>query len=174
MSMTQDNQIINKNYPEFDKKFFPVIYVNFKKSIDDESFKYFTNQWLECYKYGKDFTFVFNCQEIAWFNPKYCYRLAQFMKNLRKKKEELPYLKTSIVILQNSFIRKLVNLVFSLQPPQSHVYLAPDMTHATGILRGNQDFIQNCSSIPPDTKITLQQSDKLSQEQLKQMEKNAH
>ena len=141
--------------PTFDKTHFPIVYVTFKKGIDNDSFDYFIHSWLECYKYKKDFTFVFNLEEITWFNPNYCYRLAKFMKYLRSHPEQFSYLKTSIVVLTNSFIRKMVKLVFSIQSPQSHVYLAPDLIHANGIVRGNKDFIDNCDSILPDTKVSL-------------------
>ena len=57
------------------------------------------------------------------------------MKYLRSHPEQFSYLKTSIVVLTNSFIRKMVKLVFSIQSPQSHVYLAPDLIHANGIIR---------------------------------------
>ena len=141
--------------PHFDKSTFPIVYVTFKKSIDNESFDYFIHSWLECYNYKKDFTFVFNLEAITWFNPSYCYRIAKFMKKLRAQREALPYLKTSIIVLTNPVIRKLVKFVFSIQAPQSHVYLAPDLIHANGIVRGNKEFIDNCHSILPDTKISL-------------------
>ena len=59
------------------------------------------------------------------------------MKYLRSHPEQF-YLKTSIVVFTNSFIRKMVKLVFSIQSPQSHVYLAPDLIHANGICMGNK------------------------------------
>ena len=97
---------------------------------------------------------MFNLESITWFNPSHCYRMAKFMKKLRGKREALPYLKTSIIMLTNPVIRKLVKFVFSIQAPQSHVYKISDLIHANGIVR-NKEFIDNCHSILPDTKISL-------------------
>ena len=157
----------NKLAPVFDTRYFPIVYVHFNTHIDQESFQYFLDSWMECYKRKRDFTFVFNLEKVVWFNPSYCYRLAKFMKTL-KTQPELSYLKTSIVVLNNNIIRKMIRLLFSIQPPQSHVYLTPDMIHANGIIRGNKEFIKNCDSVLPDTKITLTQS------QREDLEKTLH
>ena len=156
--------------PEFDLAHFPIVYVTFKKGINDDSFQYLLEQWIKCYKKKKDFTIVFNLHPVVWANPKYCYKLAKFMKKI-KEKEEFSYLKRSIIILQNSIIKKLVSLVFHLQPQQSHVYIAPDMIHATGIIRGNTQFINNCVDIPPETQVKVQQNELLDQQNIDNYEK---
>ena len=161
LNYDRDNNNNNSLVPEFDKSKFPIIYVHFKKAIDSESFQTFLEKWMECYNYKKDFTFVFNLQNLGWVNPSYCYKLAKFMKSLKLRQQEYPHLKRSIVVLQNTFIRSLVSIVFRLQPPQSHVFLAPDMIHANGILRGNREFINSCVDFPPDQNVNFSSTEKL-------------
>ena len=76
---------------------FPIVQVQMKGKIkNDEDFYDFTNGWLEYYKKKQDFVFVFDTTDVGFVNTKYAFKMANFVKEL--KKQEIQYLKHSIIV----------------------------------------------------------------------------
>ena len=54
-------------------------------------------------------------KDISYANPKYCYRIANFIEEFKKR--DIQYLQSTTIINMNSFINKLLELVFYIQRP---------------------------------------------------------
>ena len=166
----QDNQIIIENIilssvknnkkqkegdkellPVFDESQFPLITVSFSTTLDRPAFIHFFEKWLECYRKDKDFTFIFNLTTIKWVSPSYVLLIIKFMKNLRKYQSQLPYLKTSIIVLNNNLLKGLLYKVFKVQPPMSHIYLVSSIEHAIKIYQNDEVAKAVSVNIPPNT-----------------------
>ena len=137
--------------PVFDSSQFPTINVTFSTMLDRPAFDCFLKQWLDCYSQKEDFTFIFNMQNIKWVSPSYSLIVIKFMKQLRKHIRELPYLKTSIMIINSNFIRGLLYRVFQIQAPISHVYLVSSKEEAEKIAQGDEIAKKYSVNIPPNT-----------------------
>ena len=137
--------------PVFDSSKFPIINVTFSSMLDRPAFDFFLKQWLNCYSQKEDFTFIFNMQNIKWVSPSYSLIVVKFMKQLRKHIRELPYLKTSIIIINSNFLRGLMYRVFQIQAPISHVYLVSSTEEAEKIAQGDELAKKFSVNIPPNT-----------------------
>ena len=83
---------------------FPIVQVQMKGKIkNDEDFYDFTNGWLEYYKKKQDFVFVFDTTDVG------------FVKEL--KKQEIQYLKHSIIVTDNWWTKFLLKIIFAIQSP---------------------------------------------------------
>lgn len=105
-----------------DKSEFPNIYVKFNDKINnEEEFKSFLKEWLELYKDRKDFTFIFDTRNVGMVNISYCYKLKNFISQLK----ELPkqYLQRSIIIVSSKYVRYLLNIIFKITKPVAVVYI---------------------------------------------------
>ena len=101
---------------------FPVVIVKLNGSIqNDTDFQLFVNNWENLYSYENDFMMIFDTTDISIPNIRYCYKMALFIKSLKKKEKQ--YLKKSIIIVKNNIILNLLNLTFNLQSPVAPVYL---------------------------------------------------
>ena len=95
---------------------FPIVQVQMKGTIkDDEDFYNFTNGWLEYYKKKQDFVFIFDTTDVGFVNIKYAFKMANFVKEL--KKQEIQYLKHSIIVTDNWWTKFLLKIIFMLQSP---------------------------------------------------------
>lgn len=95
---------------------FPIVQVQMKGKIkNDEDFYDFTNGWLEYYKKKQDFVFVFDTIDVGFVNMKYAFKMANFVKEL--KKQEIQYLKHSIIVTDNWWTKFLLKIIFMLQSP---------------------------------------------------------
>ena len=137
--------------PIFDYDNFPIIDVTFSTTLDRPAFDFFLRQWLECYTREENFNFIFDLNHIKWINPSYSLLVIKFMKQLRLHIEELSYLKTSIMIITNDFIRGLAYYIFQIQKPISHVYLVSTKEHANKIASGDDTAKKFSVNIPPNT-----------------------
>jgi hypothetical protein len=106
-----------------DKSSFPVVIVTFKKTIEnDEEFQDFLKEWLNLYSQEKYFSFIFDTREISEIpSLKYCFQIAAFISRI--KSLPVKYLEKSSIIVSNSMIQTLIDLVFSIQTPISDVYI---------------------------------------------------
>lgn len=106
----------NKMWSEYDHSEFPIVKVKMKGIIkDDAEFEQFLTEWKELYKNREDFIFVFDTSKVGWVNPKYALKMAYFISTL--KKEPTQYLKRSIIIIGNLWVRSLLCVIFALQTP---------------------------------------------------------
>ena len=109
----------------FDESKFPIIIVKFNGTIDDPSeFNLFIDKWERIYSYEKDFMFIFDTSNMENIGIKYSLLVANFIKELKKKKRQ--YLKKSLIIIKNTFIQKLLDIIFIFQKPLSYVYITSD------------------------------------------------
>lgn len=137
--------------PIFNYSNFPIIDVMFSTALDRPAFDYFIKQWLDCYIRQENFTFIFDLNYVKWVSPSYSLLVVKFMKQLRLHIDELSYLKTSIIVINNDFIRGLVYYIFKIQKPISHVYLVSSKDVAIKIANGDETAKKNSVNIPPNT-----------------------
>lgn len=105
-----------KMWAEYDHSDFPIVKVKMRGTIkDDTEFEQFLTQWKELYTKKEDFIFVFDTSDVGWVKPKYAIKMAYFISNL--KKEPVQYLRRSIIIIGNLWVRTLLCVIFALQSP---------------------------------------------------------
>ena len=107
---------------------FPKIKVKFQNNIQNkEDYYLFEKQWLDCYNYKKPFIFVFDTTNVGMIHIKYVYKLTKFIHILKKKKfnnpNEFDFLQYSIIIVNNWYIKHLLNITFMIQKPVAPVYI---------------------------------------------------
>ena len=106
----------------FDETKYPIVKVNFTGVVrNDNDFSQFTNKWLELYERNTNFTFIFDTRNMGIMGPKYCFKMASFIKELKKR--QIQYLEKSIIIVSNRYIRFLLWLIFKIQKPVAPVYI---------------------------------------------------
>lgn len=101
---------------------FPVIFVEFSENINSETdFDQFLNEWLILYHNRKDFSFIFDTRNMKNISIKYAIKMTLFIKSLRK--EPYHYLQKSLILVNDKYIKRLLDFVFTLQSPVAPVYL---------------------------------------------------
>ena len=101
---------------------FPVVFVSFSESIDSETeFDQFLNEWLILYHNRQNFSYIFDTRNMKNISPKYAIKMTLFIKNLRK--EPYHYLQKSLILVNDKYIKRLLDFVFTLQSPVAPVYL---------------------------------------------------
>lgn len=104
----------------FDK--FPLVFVDFSEKINsEEEFDEFLKQWLLLYQNKRNFNFIFDTRNMKDIDIKYCFKMALFIKKLRK--EKIHFLQSSLILVNNNYIQKLLDLLFMLQSPVAPVYI---------------------------------------------------
>lgn len=107
---------------------YPYVYITFTEHRieDDANLENFFSLWLSISNEKKPYIIVFDGNKVDYAKPTFIFRFAKFMKSLRK--QEPQYLQYSIIIINNSLMRGLMNMVFRLQPPVAPVYMcnSPD------------------------------------------------
>jgi hypothetical protein len=107
----------NYNYNKF-----PIVFVTFSESINSETeFDQFLNEWLILYHNRSDFSFIFDTRNMKNINIKYAIKMTLFIKNLRK--QPYHYLQKSLILVNDTNIKRLLDFVFTLQSPVAPVYL---------------------------------------------------
>lgn len=107
-------------FAEYNYDNFPEVKVTFKGTIKHEmDFTLFIEQWKNLYTDQKEFTFLFDMNDMGYVNPLYSYKMATFISQL--KKEPHQYLTQSTIINVNSFTKYLLYLVFNIQSPVAPV-----------------------------------------------------
>jgi len=109
-------------WANYDYSKFPVVNVDFNNTIkNNKEFSDFLVKWTLLYQNKKDFSFIFNTTKVGFVNPKYCFKMTKFIWKLKKFNHQ--YLQKSLIIVSNSYIKYLVNLIFRLQKPVAPVYI---------------------------------------------------
>ena len=104
----------------YDYTNFPEVRVIFNGIILNENdFALLTEQWKQLYEDKKEFTFVFDVEDMGLNNPYWAYRVASFISDM--KKYPIHYLQSSKIINVSTFVRYLLHIVFSIQSPISPV-----------------------------------------------------
>ena len=119
-------------FVKFNYDNFPNIYVTLGKLNSIEEFNILTNEWLELYEQKIPFTFIFDSTNLEVYNLKYSFKMSEFIYKLKKK--PIQYLQKSIIIVNNSFIQSLLDLIFFIQSPVAPVYIIRDPNNVQKIL----------------------------------------
>jgi hypothetical protein len=99
-----------------------LVKIKFNNGIENSNdFNIFLNKWKELYEKKKHFSFIFDTINTSLVNPYYCYLMANFISEL--KKNDIQYLNYSVIIVKNSAIRILLNIIFGIQKPVAPVFL---------------------------------------------------
>ena len=108
----------------FDDSEFPFIRVKLTGKIQNNvDFCNFTTTWDSYNLRRSEYVFLFDAREVGNVSIKYAFKMASFIKELKRKEH---YLKSSIIIVENKYLRFLLNLIFKLQKPVADVYLTRD------------------------------------------------
>lgn len=110
------------------------------KPVDDDDFQDFLNKWLELYENKKDFTLIFNCENVGYVPIKYSIKMALFISTLKKRGYQ--YLKKSIIYIPNPKAKRLLDFIFMIQPPIAPVYIINDLNMKDHILDNILDNIE--------------------------------
>ena len=109
-------------WANYDYSAFPLVYVKFNQYIkDEEDFNNFLKRWTFLYHDKKDFTFVFDTVKVSAPSISYCFKMRKFIKKLKQFPHQ--YLQKSLIIVSNTYIRYLLNLIFLFQKPVAPVYI---------------------------------------------------
>ncbi len=123
-------------FVKFNYDNFPNIYVTFGKLETNEEFNILTNEWLRLYEQKIPFTFIFDSSNLEVYNIKYSFKMSSFIYRLKKEPEQ--YLQKSIILINNSFIQYLLDLIFYIQSPVAPVYIVKENDDIKKILDGEE------------------------------------
>lgn len=114
-------------WAKYDYSTRPIIKVLFDKNIEDEAdFNQFLKEWVNLYEEKKDFYFILDTRNVGLIKMKYVHKMVKFIKKM--KEFEYQYLQKSIVIVDNTIIRYLLNIIFNLTKPLATVHIVSDKT----------------------------------------------
>ena len=109
-------------WAKYDYSKFPIVKVTFNEKINgEEEFNEFLKEWVLLYDNKKDFTFIFDSSNISKFNISYAFKMRKFIKKIKEFPHQ--YLKKSLIIVSNKYVKYLLSIVFSVQKPIATVYI---------------------------------------------------
>ena len=112
-------------FASFNLDLFPIVIVTLKGIIaNDDDFDSFLTSWLQINNQQKNFIFIFDTSELEIPSVKYCLKMSIFISKLRKLPHQ--YLQKSLIIINHYYIKYMIDLMFSLQPPVALVYLTQE------------------------------------------------
>jgi hypothetical protein len=132
-------------FVKFNYDHFPNVLVTFGKLNSTEEFNILTNEWLRLYDKKIPFTFIFDSSNLEVYNLKYSFKMSSFIYRLKKEPEQ--YLQRSIILVTNSFIQNLLDLIFFIQSPVAPVYIVRENDDIKKILDGEE--VERCKIIFP-------------------------
>ena len=132
-------------FVKFNYDNFPNVYVTFGKLNSTKEFNILINEWLRLYEKKKHFTFIFDSSNLEVYNIKYSLKMSAFIHRLKKEPEQ--YLQRSIILVTNSFIQNLLDLIFFIQSPVAPVYIIREKEDIQKILDGEE--VERCKIIYP-------------------------
>ena len=109
-------------WANYDYTKFPTVKVTFNEKIESEDdFNEFLKKWVLLYDNKKDFTFILDVSNVSSFNISYVFKMRKFIKKIKEFPHQ--YLKKSLIVVSNKYIKYLLSLVFSVQKPIATVYI---------------------------------------------------
>ena len=123
-------------FVKFNYNNFPNVHVTFGKLNSTEEFNILTTEWLRLYEQKIPFTFIFDTTNLEVYNIKYSFKMSAFIYRLKKEPEQ--YLHRSIILVKNSFIQHLLDLIFFIQSPVAPVYIVRENDDIHKILDGEE------------------------------------
>lgn len=126
----------------------PLFKIKFGKMDDKSEFEKFKEFWKKLHEKTDRYMLMFDTLDMPVLEVSYCYQMAKFIKML--KKDERKPLKYSIIIVKNSIIRGLLNIIFKIQRPIATVYLVKDQDEANDTLEKVRNGTPvSCTTISP-------------------------
>jgi hypothetical protein len=129
----------------------PLVVFEFtSEPIADADFDRFLAEWEALHAGPSPFALLFDTARMAIPHPKYCIKMAQFIKKIRRIEPQR--LSRSVIVVQSQTIASLLELVFYLQPPVAPVYLTRDAGDAVeaalagGELHGTAPLVPSAPS----------------------------
>lgn len=108
---------------DYSKK--PIVKVIFDKNInDEEDFKEFLKEWVALYDNKQDFFFILDTRNVGLIKMNYVNKMVKFIKKM--KQFEYQYLQSSVIIVNNTLIRYLLNIIFNITKPLATVHIVSD------------------------------------------------
>ena len=100
-----------------------LIDVSISNDVSDikSDFNYFSETWRQFYLDKHFFIFRIDTTYLTSPDIKYCYKLAMLIREF--KNNDIQYLKYSIMIIPNSYIRYLLSIIMKIQPPVATIYV---------------------------------------------------
>ena len=132
-------------FADYDYSQFPNVKVKLNNIIDDDDFDGFLKEWLKLYIKKEKYSFIFDTTNVSNVPLKYSIRMAEFIKEL--KNNEIQYLEKSIILINNLFVKQMLNIILRLQSPVAPIYLVSNETEIDLIL--NNGDISNIQCIMP-------------------------
>tara|TARA_B100000131_G_scaffold317770_1_gene360396 strand:- start:1587 stop:1988 length:402 start_codon:yes stop_codon:yes gene_type:complete len=132
-------------FADYDYSQLPNVKVKLNNVIDDDDFDEFLKEWLKLYIKKEKYSFIFDTTNVSNVPLKYSIRMAEFIKEL--KNNEIQYLEKSIILINNSFVKQMLNIILRLQSPVAPIYLVSNETEIDLIL--NNGDISNIQCIMP-------------------------
>ena len=132
-------------FADYDYSQLPNVKVKLNNVIDDDDFDEFLKEWLKLYIKKKKYSFIFDTTNVSNVPLKYSIRMAEFIKEL--KNNEIQYLEKSIILINNLFVKQMLNIILRLQSPVAPIYLVSNETEIDLIL--NNEDISNIQCIMP-------------------------
>ena len=87
-------------FVEFDESEFPIVRVIFHGRIKSPvDFENLTFMWEKYYERKKPFYFMFDTRDMGIIGLKYCFRMANFIKRL-KRKYKVHFLQRSVILVK--------------------------------------------------------------------------
>ena len=109
-------------WANYDYSKFPIVKVKFNESIkNEEEFNEFLRDWIHLYEKKEDFSFIFDVSNVNAFKLCYVFKMRKFIKKIKEFPRQ--YLRKSIIIVSNKYIKYLLSLVFNVQKPVAPVYI---------------------------------------------------
>jgi len=101
------------------------------KSDIKNDFDNFSKIWNQFYVEKKYFTFRIDTTSLTRPNILYCYKLAVLIREF--KESSIQYLKYSIIVISNSYIRSLLNMIMKIQKPIATIYVTKNNIEANSL-----------------------------------------
>ena len=114
-------------WAEYNYSAYPLVEVNMKGTIkSDEEFDAFITEWKELYDRQTPFVFIFDTREVGWVSMRYAFKMARFIKELKKEKKQ--WLNMSAIIVNSWWVKILLKLIFKIESPVAPVeyHSSPD------------------------------------------------
>lgn len=109
-------------FAKIDDSKFPLVYYSLNGVPEsDDDFEQFLIKWDELNNRKQYYNLFIDSLNIGWISAKYAIRLSKYVKKLKDSGNV--YIKNTIIITENKYVRGLINLVFKLQKPVSTIYI---------------------------------------------------
>ena len=119
-----------------------LVKIKFTNGIENsDDFNNFINKWRQLYLEKQNFTFIFDTINTSLVNPYYCYLMANFISEL--KRNDIQYLNYSVIIVKNTAIKILLNIIFGIQKPVAPVFLIDNNIENQLVVNEIQNAISN-------------------------------